>query len=390
MSLEFGLLVVLGFQCVFALVNLIFFVPLRRKNRSLPQVISRVSVLVPARNEAANLKRLLASLQLQDDPNFEVIVLDDHSSDDSLEVIRRFAREDSRIVALSGLDLPQDWLGKNHACFQLSQVASGEILIFTDADTCWTTDGVRLIREAFERTRADALSAWPEQACHDPLSRLIQPLQQWSLLTFLPMWFVPIRVFPLAVAANGQLLCFSKTMYQKIGGHARVRGSVIEDMSLARLVKRNGGKFVLLNAVGVVRTFMYSSFQETWAGYAKNAYPAFGANLLALFLVLAFNLVLYVLPWGLLVFRPNLETGLLVLLSLFPRFLADVVSGYGWRFFVFHPVSVLAFTCISIQSIYWYVTGRVEWKGRAYDLRPTSTPSVLRKTAELPRHKHPS
>ncbi len=393
MNLEFALLLFLGFQAVFALLNLPFFALLRRKNKVMPQTRSRVSVLVPARNEAGNLVRLLTSLKSQDDQNFEVIVLNDHSSDDTLEVVRRFAKEDSRVLALSGRNLPTGWLGKNFACHQLSLAATGEILIFTDADTQWASDGVRLIREAFERSQADALSAWPEQACHDPLSSLIQPLQQWSLITFLPMWFVPIRAFPLAVAANGQLLCFRKNIYQKIGGHGRVRGSVIEDMSLARLVKRNGGKFVLLNAVGVVRTFMYSSFQETWAGYAKNAYPAFGANLVALFLVLVFNLGLYVLPWGLLAFKPNLETGLLVLLSLLPRLLADVVAGYGWRLFVFHPVSVLAWTCISLQSIFWYTTGRVPWKGRAYDLRQTAKPIQslsLLETAKPPRQKRPS
>ncbi len=393
MNLGFALLLILGFQAVFALLNLLFFARLKRKNKTVLQAISRVSVLVPARDEAGNLERLLTSLKLQDDHNFEVIVLDDHSSDGTLEVVRRFAREDSRVVALSGQHLPSGWLGKNFACYQLSLAATGEILIFTDADTQWVSDGIRLIREAFERHQADALSAFPEQVCHDPLSSLIQPLQQWSLITFLPMWFVPVRAFPLAVAANGQLLCFRKIIYQKIGGHAAVRGSVIEDMSLARLVKRNGGKFVLLNAVGVVRTFMYSSFQETWAGYAKNAYPAFGANLLALFLISGFNLILYLLPWLLLAFKPNLETGLLVSLSLFPRFLADVVSGYGWRLFVFHPVSILAWTGISLQSVFWYSTGRVQWKGRAYDLRQTSKPvaSVSRlETAERPRQKRSS
>jgi chlorobactene glucosyltransferase len=390
MNLEFVLLWVLGFQSIFVCLNLFFFVPLRKKTNFSQLQPSRVSVLVPARNEAFNLEHLLASLKAQDDQNFEVIVLDDHSSDGSLEVIRRFSSEDSRITAFSGRALPRNWLGKNYACFQLSQAASGEILIFTDADTVWAADGVRLIRQAFERTAADALSAWPAQDCRDPLSSLIQPLQQWSLLTFLPMWFVPMRAFPLAVAANGQLLCFRKNVYDRIGGHARVRASVIEDMSLARLVKRNGGKFVLLNAAGVVRTRMYSSIQETWAGYAKNAFPAFGANLVALFLVLALNLGLYVLPWLLLVFKPSLEMLLLVLLSLFPRFVSDLIACYDLRFSVFHPVSVLAWTCISFQSILWYMTGRVRWKGREYDLRKTLepiTPSVLLETSELPRQK---
>ena len=396
MNLELGLLWLLAFQSGFAALNLVFFVPLRKKKQIIQSPLARVSVLIPARNEAHNLERLLSSLQSQDDHNFEVIVLNDHSQDTTLEVIRRFALEDSRILPLNGQDLPQGWLGKNFACDQLSRAANGEILIFTDADTVWASDGVRLIRETFEQTRADALSAWPEQVCRDPLSRLIQPLQQWSLLTFLPMWFVPMRAFPLAVAANGQLLAFRKAVYQRIGGHASVRGSVIEDMSLARLVKRSGGKFVLLNAAGVVQTHMYQSIQETWMGYAKNAYSAFGANPIALFLVLSFNLGLYVLPWLLLIVSPRLETLLLVMLSLIPRFLADRVARYDLRWSILHPVSVLAWTCISLQSVFWYMTGQVIWKGRQYDLRkPTQTlqtkhPSLLETAEFTPRHKRQS
>ena len=382
MNLEFGLLLVLVFQCLFAGLNLLFFLPLRpKRSPAAAPWVSRVSLLVPARNEASNLQRLLASLVLQDDDNFEVIVLDDHSQDATLEVIRGFALDDSRILPLTGEDLPKGWLGKNFACFQLSRAASGEILIFTDADTVWASDGVRLIREAFEHTKAGALSAWPKQVCRDPLSSLIQPLQQWSLLTFLPMWFVPMRAFPLAVAANGQLLAFRKAAYVQIGGHASVRRSVIEDMSLARLVKRSGGKFVLFNACGVVRTHMYQNIQETWAGYAKNAYPAFGANPIALFLVLIFNLGLYVLPWFWFALHPKPETLLLVIFSLVPRVLADVVAGYDLRLSIFHPISVLAWTCISLQSVLWYVTGKVIWKGRQYDLR---------KPTKALQSKHPS
>jgi chlorobactene glucosyltransferase len=369
MTLEYGLLLVLLFQGVFAAVNVWFFVPLRNKSRVSEQLNKKLSVLIPARNEAHNLEALLMSLTLQDDLNFEVIVLDDHSSDDSLEIIRRFALRDSRIMALRGQGLPEGWLGKNYACHQLSNAASGDVLIFTDADTVWSPDGVCLIRGAFERTRADALSAWPEQICLDPLSRLIQPLQQWSLLTFLPMWFVPWRAFPLAVAANGQLIAFKKEMYEQVGGHARVQNSVIEDMSLARLVKRNGGRFALLNAAGVVRTRMYQSVAETWAGYAKNAYPAFGANPLALLLVLILNLCLYVLPWGLMMFEFNPSTVMLVVLSLVPRVMADLSARYDLRWSLLHPISILAWTCISLHSVLWYVRGHVRWKNRDYDLR---------------------
>ena len=142
-----------------------------RNLRELPQTSSpdrpKVSVLVPARNEKANLERLLPSLLAQDYANLEIFVLDDHSNDGTLEVIQRFAALDSRLQAVEGAILPSGWLGKPHACQQLSRAASGEILIFTDADTFWTADGVGLIVNAFASTRADALCAWPEQECRD-------------------------------------------------------------------------------------------------------------------------------------------------------------------------------------------------------------------------------
>lgn len=351
---------------------------------SLPKVsLPKVSLLVPARNEAVNLERLLPSLIAQDYSNLEIIVLDDHSDDGTLGTIRKHAALDSRLLPLEGTDLPRGWLGKPHACQQLSRAASGEILIFTDADTFWSPDGVRLIVNAFAVTHADALCAWPEQECTDWLSSLLQPLQQWSLMTFLPLALVPARGFPIAVAANGQCLAFKREMYNRIGGHTDVSSSVIEDMTLARNIKNARGRFGLFNAAGVIRTRMYTSVGEAFEGYSKNVFPAFGANRLAFSAVMFLNLVLFVAPWIWLALRPGLEPAFAVLLSLLPRALSDRASHYPNGLSLLHPLAILVWAVVGLESWHRYQRGAVSWKGRSYDLRKPRTPTHSGKASDV-------
>ncbi len=350
-----------------------------RNLRELPQASSpgepRVSLLVPARNEATNLERLLPSLIAQEYTNLEVIVLDDHSKDGTLEVIRKYAAMDSRLRLIEGANLPSGWLGKPHACQQLSRAAGGEILIFTDADTLWTAEGVSLIVNAFASTRADALCAWPEQECRDWLSSLLQPLQQWSLMAFLPLALVPARRFPIAVAANGQCIAFRREVYNRIGGHTGVRSSVIEDMALARNVKIARGRFRLLNAAGVIRTRMYGSASEAFEGYAKNVFPAFGASRLAFSAVMLLNLILFVLPSVWFAFQPGLEPAFAVLLGLLPRTISDRASRYATGLSLLHPIAMLAWAIVGLESWHRYRRGAVAWKDRVYDLREPRIPA---------------
>jgi chlorobactene glucosyltransferase len=335
----------------------------------------KVSLLVPARNEASNLERLLPSLIAQEYANLEIIVLDDHSDDGTLGIIRKYAAQDSRLLPLEGAELARGWLGKPYACQQLSRAASGEILIFTDADTLWSPDGVGLIVNAFAETRADALCAWPEQECTDPLSSLLQPLQQWSLMAFLPLALAPARRFPIAVAANGQCLAFKREMYNRIGGHTGVSSSVIEDMALARSVKNARGRFQLFNAAGVIRTRMYASVSEAFEGYAKNVFPAFGASRLAFTAVMLLNLILFVAPWVWMIIRPGLEPAFAVLLSLLPRTLSDRASHYPSGLSLLHPMAILAWAVVGLESWHRYKRGTVSWKGRRYDLRDSRMPT---------------
>jgi glycosyltransferase involved in cell wall biosynthesis len=343
---------------LFAVINSRFWRTLTPSRSSL-----KISLLVPARNEAHNLERLIPSLLAQTAPNLEILVLNDRSEDDTAAVLERFA--DPRLRVLTGQDLPEGWLGKNWACHQLSQAATGAVLIFTDADTLWQPFTAEAIARHLED--GDALCAWAAQEVTDPISRLIQPLQQWSLLAFLPLFFVPWRMFAVAVAANGQCLAFTRACYQKIGGHQAVRRSVIEDMALARSVKKHGGKFLLYNGANAISTKMYGSSQEAFAGYAKNVYPAFGASRAAFFAAMGLNLLLYVLPWLLLPFWD------LAPVAIFCSILARVISDWKNRYDLFwtllHPFGILVWGLIGLESLRRFEAGKVVWKGREYDLR---------------------
>jgi glycosyltransferase involved in cell wall biosynthesis len=327
---------------------------------------TRISLLVPARNEARNLERLIPSLLNQDAANLEIIVLNDRSEDDTQAVLEHF--QDSRLRVIEGAELPEGWLGKNWACHQLSRAATGDVLIFTDADTLWQPFTASDIAYRLESERADALCAWAAQRVEDNISRVIQPLQQWSLIAFLPLFFVPVRFFTVAVAANGQCLAFTRAAYQRIGGHEAVKNSVIEDMALARAVKQSRGKFLLLNGAKSLETRMYSNEAEAFEGYAKNVYPAFGATPTAFFLASGFNVLMYFVPWLLLPF--NLPVALIgILCSLVVRVISDVRNRYDLFWTLLHPIGIAVWAWIGLESMRRYRAGRVRWKGREYDLR---------------------
>jgi chlorobactene glucosyltransferase len=368
------LLGLLVFLAVLALVNTLVLRRLRDYRHVSLSGTPRVSLLVPARNEEQTLPGLLSSLAKQDYPDLEIIVLNDQSTDGTSDVLQHWALSIPALRLLEGAPLPAGWLGKNWACHQLSRASNGEVLVFTDADTTWQPDGVRLIVQAMTRTRADALSAWPEHPVTGWFSRLVQPVQQWSLLAFLPMTLVPVPTFGVAVAAIGQLLAFRREAYDRVGGHARVHASVIEDMALARAVKRAGLRFQLMNAVGTVSCRMYGSALEVWNGFAKNVYPASGATPAAMIGLIVMVWIVALLPWlwlasSLMVGSGLFEPLLAVCLSLLPRILSDWRYGYPMLLWVAHPFSVIGWTLIALESWRRYASGRVAWKGRDYDLR---------------------
>jgi chlorobactene glucosyltransferase len=211
-----------------------------------PAACPRVSLLVPARNEARNIETCARSLLSQDYPDFEVIVLDDESTDGTGEILARAAAQDARLRVIHGQPLPAGWLGKNWACKQLSQAADGDYLLFTDADTRHDPAMLREAIAAATASKADLLSGMPQQEVKTWSEQLLVPLLAWSFMAFIPIALAErVRAAFLSVSI-GQFLLFRRSAYAAIRGHEAVRDKVVEDFELARRIKQAGLQWRLL------------------------------------------------------------------------------------------------------------------------------------------------
>ena len=275
-----------------------------------------VSVLVPARNEAHRIPPCLESLLAQDYPNYEVIVLDDHSQDDTAAVVlgqglSREKRSARRLV--EGLPLPAGWTGKAWACHQLAAAARGEYLLFTDADTVHAPGALGAFTQHALTTDAALLSAWPRQVTETWSERAVIPLVYVLLLGALPHYLlyrlqlrpehargVSGKTLETLGAANGQFLLFRRDAYEEIGGHAAVRDHLVEDVALGRLVAaRTAAGLRLINCDGsrLVSCRMYTSFPEVWEGFTKNLRAAFAESSFSFWLFGALQTAGLLLPF---------------------------------------------------------------------------------------------
>ena len=225
----------------------------------------QVSVIVPARNEEACLGTCLQSLVAQEGVQFELIVVDDGSTDRTAEIARSF--EDVQLIQAG--ELPAGWTGKNNAMAAGARIARGKRLLFTDADTFHKPGALaRAIAEA-EKQSAALLSYSPEQEVHGFLQKAVMPVIFAELATTFPPAKVSDPASPIA-AANGQYLMISRETYDSVGGHTKIAGDLLEDVAMARLVKSSGRKIFFRYGGDAVRTRMYRSWAQMKEGWTKN------------------------------------------------------------------------------------------------------------------------
>ncbi len=262
-----------------------------------PKPAPKISVLVAAKDEESNIETCIRTLLTQDYPNFEIITIDDRSTDSTPDILDRLAAENpSRLRVVHITHLTEGWFGKNHAMHEGMKLATGEWLCFTDADcrqvsmnTLSTT-----VRFAIEN-QVDFLSVLPMLETKNFWERVIQPVCSAIMI----MWFRPERVNNPKTTdayANGAFMLMKRTVYDSIGGHERIRNELNEDMHLARLAKQNGHRLFVVQNDGLYKTRMYASFHETWRGWSRIFYGCFGTfrRLLISLLVLSFASIL---PW---------------------------------------------------------------------------------------------
>jgi hypothetical protein len=328
-------------------------------------VTERVSVLVPARDEERTLPGLLAGLCAQRDvPDLEILVLDDRSTDATAEVVAAAATADPRIRLHRGEDPPPGWLGKPHACARLAALATGDVLVFVDADVSpgprAVASTVALLREA----GLDMLSPYPRQLAVTPTERLAQPLLTWSWLTTLPLGAARRSPRPSLSAANGQLLAVDAVTYRRAGGHAAVRDRVLEDIALMRAVKRAGGHAVPADGSRVARCRMYRSWDEVRDGYAKSLWEAFGSPGAAVAVLAGLGLAYVVPPVAALLGSRVGAVGYAAAVA--GRIVAARATGSrAWPDALAHPASVVLAAGLTALSWHRRRRGTLTWKGRS-------------------------
>ena len=230
-----------------------------------------VSVCIPARDEEANIRRCVEAILRQDYPNFEVIALDDRSTDATLEILRQLAAQNDKLKIISGSDLPEGWAGKPHALYQASALAYGDWLCFVDADTFLESNALSSVYAKAIETNADLFTILTKQILGSFWERTVMPL----VMTALSVGFSPRKVNDPSrrdAVANGQFIFIKRSIYDLIGGHEKIKDQIVEDKALSENVKWNGHRLVVADGMQVASTRMYTSLASMWEGWTKNIY----------------------------------------------------------------------------------------------------------------------
>ncbi|GAA1627775.1 glycosyltransferase [Actinoplanes couchii] len=327
---------------------------LRRPKRN-ATTQERVAVLLPLRNEATRVTPCLQSLLAQrGTPNLTIHVLDDNSTDGTARVVEEIAGD--RVTLLRGAPPLDGWLGKPNACRQLADDATGaDVLVFVDADVVLEPDAIAGAVDLLRAQRFTLLSPYPKIVGS---GRLVQPLLQWSWLTFLPLRGMERSPRPSLAAAGGQWLVLDRAGYQRAGGHAAVRDDVLEDIGLARAVKRSGGRIALADGSHLATCRMYDSWRDLADGYGKSLWASFGSAFGAASVV-GLLLLLYVAP----LLFPTIALSA-YLLGVAGRAVSAAATGGRILDSLAHPLSVVLFAWLVARSFHRRRRNLLTWRGR--------------------------
>lgn len=356
-----------------------------RMSVTIPPVVPRspaplITVIVPARNEAQNIRRCVLALFSQTYPNLEILVVDDRSTDATASILEDLASQDPRLRVVAGRPLPEGWAGKPHALAQGAERARGEWLCFLDADTFAAPSLLASTHAAARAHGADMLSILTEQILETFWEKAIMPV----VFTALSVGFPPRRVndpdAPEAIA-NGQFILIRRSVYEALGGHAALRDSLVEDRDLARRVKRGGYRLLLADGRHLARTRMYTHLGAIWEGWTKNIYLGMAGRegLLTLGAGLTVAAAVGLPAWlaagaawlaaggGMPAALVTLEAALLLAVVLAYRVRVARAFHLAPRTALTFPLGALVFAGMILSSTVRVVSRRgVTWKGRRY------------------------
>lgn len=344
---------------------------IRRPRDESVMIGERVSILLPARNEADRIAPTLRSLLAQEGlPDMEVLVLDDGSTDGTGDVVRQVVGSDPRVKVIDGPDdlPPTGWLGKSWACHRLAQEATGDVLVFIDADVQLSARAIASTVHHMRGGGLDLLSPYPRQIAISAAERVTQPLVVWSWVTALPIRITERSHYPSMAAAVGQFLVVDARAYRISGGHAAIAGLILEDVGVLRALKRAGFRGAPADGSGVAACRMYTSWPEIYDGYTKSVWSAVQPTPVAYGLVSVMTLA-YVAPPLFALLGP----GRAVRAWGVAGYASGVLGRYAvarrtgervWPDVLLQPVSIATFAGLILASLRRRRAGNLTWRGR--------------------------
>ena len=353
-----------------AVVNL-FFIRRASISDSLKTQSALVSILIPARNEEANIGRCLYSLIDQSYKNIEIIILDDDSTDYTFSIAKEISKKDKRIKIVKGMPIEKDWLGKNWACHQLSSIAKGDMLLFIDADTKLQSKTIEETIVEMEEFDIDLITLFPKRVTSTSVDKIISVTVGWFIFSCLPILFSNKN--PIFSSAFGQYLLFRKGAYFSIGGHESIKDNILDDFELGRSITREGFNLKVFDGTDRISTFSYSSEREAIDGLSKSIFPFFSNRLVPFFLLwilfMAMSIVPVLVIFGdLFQIRLSRSKEVMAFLIWGSLTLSWVISSYrsrqGLLPGIFFPVVTTITAILGIFSVLSFLFNNVVWKDR--------------------------
>jgi len=335
----------------------------------------KVSIVLPVRNQATTIVECMDSLVNIDYPDKEIIVVEGQSSDGTQELLRKYL---GPVRIIEEDPLPHGWVGKNWACHLGYKQAKGELLLFTDGDSVHSTDSLARTVGYLTSTGADMVTLAPGAILKTFWEKVLQPPIFLLIMLFVGGKWVNDDTRGNSLG-NGQYMLLRRSAYEKVGGHEAVRNRIVEDYSMARLLKLAGLRIRIVTAQSALGVRMYSGLREVWKGWRKNFYEVSDNHkliratlrmlLLFSFLVLPFAVLGYGMfliptnPFNLYLFAGIFMVGLLWLgVTLFYR-AVSISRLYALLF----PLAIIIYIGIGLDSTVRGALGLgVPWKGRVY------------------------
>jgi len=336
-----------------------------------------VSICIPARNEEHVIERCVTSALDQDYDNFEVLVLDDNSTDDTPVILSKLKHQYSSLKVIQGKPKPNEWLGKPWACQQLSEQSKSDLLIFIDADV-WL-ENTAVTRSVNALRISDAITVWPKQEIKTFWEKLIIPMIYYGLYSLLPAKYVeenpkwvprPFRkkIGVQFAAACGQFIAINRKAYDKFGGHSSVKDQIVEDVELAKVIKRHDLTITMYDGLETVNCRMYRSHHEIFEGLRKNFFVGFGRNTVLFLFMSAMQVIVYIAPLIILIAgdpHQRLYAAIILAIILIQRWILDLRFKWNPLMSFLQPLTILWFEVLGVRCLWDHYTGKkVTWKGR--------------------------